>query len=202
MILAGGHAAETSLERFRTEAHAVARLQHPNVVQIHEIGEQHGLPYFSMDFCAGGSLDHKLASTPLPPHEAAGLLETLARAIHAAHQQQIIHRDLKPANVLLTADGIPKITDFGLAKKLDEGGPTVSGAVMGTPSYMAPEQAGGKGKAVGPAADTYALAAILYDCLTGRLPFGAANPLDVILRVAAVDPVAPSYLRRIARPSN
>ena len=152
MILAGGHAGEADLARFQTEAEAIARLQHPNIVQIYEVGEHDGLPFFSLEFCAGGWLDRKLAGTPLPPQEAAGLVETLARAVHAAHQQKVIHRDLKPANVLLTEDGTPKITDFGLAKKLDEAGQTQTGEVMGTPSYMAPEQAGGKAKEVGPAA--------------------------------------------------
>ena len=119
MILAGGHAGEADLARFRTEAEAVARLQHPNIVQIYEVGEHDGLPFFSLEFCAGGSLDKKLAGTPLPPKEAAALVETLARAMQAAHDKGVIHRDLKPANVLLTEDGTPKITDFGLAKKLD-----------------------------------------------------------------------------------
>src|SRR5207247_7083321 len=131
----------------------------------------------------GGSLEKKVAEAPLPPAEAARLVQTLARAMHAAHEQKVLHRDLKPANVLLLEDGTPKITDFGLAKKLDEAGQTASGAVMGTPSYMAPEQAGGKGKEVGPAADTYALGAILYELLTGRPPFVAATALDTVMQV-------------------
>src|SRR5206468_3853590 len=122
---------------FQTEAEAVARLQHPNIVQVYEVGEHDGRPYFSLEFCPGGGLDRKLAGTPLKASEAAALLEKLARAIHTAHEQHIIHRDLKPANVLLAADGTPKITDFGLAKKLDDvQGPSITGAVMGTPSYM------------------------------------------------------------------
>src|SRR5579884_2856709 len=133
MVLAGAHAAEADLARFRTEAEAVARLQHPGIVQIHQVGVHQGLPYFALEFCPGGSLDRKLAGTPLPPKEAAALVEKLAEAIHAAHLKGIIHRDLKPANVLLAQDGTPKITDFGLAKKLDEAGPTHAGAVMGTP---------------------------------------------------------------------
>ena len=171
MMLAGSHADEKDLGRFRTEAEAVARLQHPNIVQIHDIGEHEGKPYFSLEFCAGGSLNKKLDGTPLQPMEAAKLIETLARAIHAAHQQHVIHRDLKPANVLLTEDGTPKITDFGLAKKLDDVGQTQSGAVMGTPSYMAPEQASGKTGEIGATTDVYALGAILYELLTGRTPF-------------------------------
>ena len=130
-------------------------------------------------------LEKKLAGTPLPPKEAAALVETLARAMQAAHEKGVIHRDLKPANVLLAEDGTPKITDFGLAKKLDEAGQTASGAVMGTPSYMAPEQAGGKTQEIGPACDVYALGAILYECLTGRPPFKAATALDTILQVVA-----------------
>jgi formylglycine-generating enzyme required for sulfatase activity len=195
MILAGSHAGESDLARFRTEAEAVARLQHPNIVQIHEIGQHNGLPYFSLEFCSGGSLDKKLAGTPLLPREAAALMETLARAMHAAHQKGIVHRDLKPANVLLAEDGAAKVADFGLVKKLNEAGQTASGAVMGTPSYMAPEQAGGKSQDIGPAADVYALGAVLYECLTGRPPFKAATSLDTILQVIAEDPVPPRQLQ-------
>jgi tRNA A-37 threonylcarbamoyl transferase component Bud32 len=195
MILAGGHASEADLARFATEAEAIARLQHPNIVQVYEVGTHEGQSFFSLEFCAGGSLDRKLGGTPLPPVEAARLVETLARAMHAAHRSNVIHRDLKPANVLLLEDGTPKITDFGLAKKLDEVGQTQSGVIMGTPSYMAPEQAGGKSKQIGPAADVYALGAILYECLTGRPPFKAATPLDTILQVLSDEPVPPSQLQ-------
>src|SRR5262249_14446658 len=148
-----------------------------------------GLPYFSLEFVEGGTLAHKLAGGPLPPGPAAALVEALARAVHFAHQRGIIHRDLKPANVLLTTDGTPKITDLGLSKR-GEGG-----AVLGTPNEMAPEQAGGEGRRVGPAADVYALGAILYECLTGRPPFVAATPLDTILQIISQDPVPPSQLR-------
>jgi hypothetical protein len=189
MILSGAHAGEADLARFRTEAEAIARLQHPNIVQIYEVGERDGRPYFSLEFCAGGSLEKKLGGRPLPPKEAARLVETLARAMQAAHDKGIIHRDLKPANVLLAEDGTPKITDFGLAKKLDEAGQTANGAVMGTPSYMAPEQAGGKSGLIGPACDVYALGAILYECLTGRPPFKAATVMDTLMQVIADDPV-------------
>jgi len=193
MILAGGHAGPDELARFQTEAQAIARLQHPNIVQVFEVGEHGKLPYFSLEFCGGGSLAKKLGGKPLPPAEAAALVETLAKAMQAAHEQHVIHRDLKPANVLLAEDGTPKITDFGLAKQLDVAGQTTSGAGMGTPSYMAPEQAGGKTK-VGPLADVYALGAILYECLTGRPPFLAATPMDIVLQVLTDDPVPPRRL--------
>jgi WD40 repeat protein len=195
MILAGSHAGAADLARFQTEAEAIARLRHPNIVQVYEVGEHEGKPYFSLEFCAGGSLEKKLGGTPLPPKEAASLVEVLARAMQAAHEQHVIHRDLKPANVLLAEDGTPKITDFGLAKKLDEAGQTQSGAVMGTPSYMAPEQAGGKSGEIGPGADVYALGAILYECLTGRPPFKAATALDTIMQVVSDEPAAPSQLQ-------
>jgi WD40 repeat protein len=204
MILAGGHAGTDALRRFRAEAEAVARLQHPNVVQIHDIGEHQGLPFLSLEFCPGGSLAERLDGTPLPPREAAALAETLARAVHTAHQAGIVHRDLKPANVLLAADGTPKITDFGLAKRLDAAGaPTRSGAIVGTPSYMAPEQAGATEasaqavavpKEVGPAADVYALGAILYELLTGRPPFRGASPMNTVLQVLTCEPAPPRLL--------
>jgi len=139
MILPGRHAGDAELTRFRLEAEAIARLQHPNIVQIHEIGEQEGQPYFSLEYVQGGSLDKKLAHLPQPPREAAQLTAIIARAMQAAHQAGVIHRDLKPANILITHDGTPKITDFGLAKKLDDdSGQTHSGAIMGTPAYMSP----------------------------------------------------------------
>src|SRR5947207_428657 len=172
MVLSGGYASQNDLARFERETHAIARLQHPHIVQVYEVGEHEGRPFFSLEFCPGGSLERKLDGTPLPPTEAASLAERLARAMAAAHGKGVIHRDLKPANVLLTEDGSPKITDFGLAKKLDDdSAQTRSGAIMGTPSYMAPEQAGGKVKELTSACDIYALGAVLYECLTGRPPF-------------------------------
>ncbi|HYT94092.1 MAG TPA: serine/threonine-protein kinase, partial [Gemmataceae bacterium] len=172
------------LARFQTEAEAVARLQHPNIVQIFEIGQHNGRPFFSLECCAGGSLANKLKGTPLAAAaEAAALVQQLARAAHAAHLRGIVHRDLKPANVLLTEEGTPKLTDFGLAKKLDEVGQTHSGAVIGTPNYMAPEQAAGKTKEVGPAADVWALGAILYECLTGKPPFQGETLMSTLLEV-------------------
>jgi serine/threonine-protein kinase len=162
MILSGAHAGPDGLARFRAEAEAVARLAHPNIVQIYEIGEHDHLPFFALEFVDGCSLDRRLAERPPSPRQAAGLVETLARAVHAVHQKGVVHRDLKPGNVLLAADGTPKVTDFGLAKQLGDGqGRTASGAVLGTPSYMAPEQAAGNPRAIGPATDVYALGAIL-----------------------------------------
>jgi hypothetical protein len=199
MILAGAHAGPEQLARFRAEAEAVARLQHPNVVQIYEVGELEGQPYFSLEYVDGGSLAQQLKGAALPERRAAELTEHLARAMQAAHEKGIIHRDLKPANVLLTRDGTPKITDFGLAKQLDEAAEqTQSGAIMGTPCYMAPEQAEGKTREVGPAADVYALGAILYELLTGGPPFSGPAPI-VIFSVIHQEPLAPRRLNpRIA----
>jgi serine/threonine protein kinase len=195
MILAGGHAGKQELARFRTEAQAIAGLEHPNIVELYEMGESAGHPFFSLELVDGGSLAGQLDGTPWPARRAARLVRTLARAVHHAHQRGIIHRDLKPANVLLTADGTPKITDFGLARQLDTSGcQTPSDAVLGTPSYMAPEQAGGA-KLVGPAADVYALGAILYELLTGEPPFQGATTVDIIMQVVADEPVAPRVLR-------
>jgi tRNA A-37 threonylcarbamoyl transferase component Bud32 len=196
MILAGGQAAEADRARFLLEAEAVARLQHPHIVGVYEVGEQDGLPFLALEYCAGGSLEKKLAGTPLPPQEAARLIETLARAMHAAHRADVVHRDLKPANVLLTEEGEPKVTDFGLAKCLDVQGRTQTGAILGTPSYMAPEQAEGRARDVGPATDVYALGAILYECLTGRPPFKAATSLDTVRQVIAEEALPPSRLNR------
>jgi serine/threonine-protein kinase len=195
-IKGSGQVSPQELQRFRTEAEAVAQLQHPNIVQIHEVGECAGLPFFTLEYCAGGSLARKLDGKPLPPRDAAVLVETLAQALDAAHRKQIIHRDLKPHNVLLTEDGTPKIGDFGLAKRLDTGSDaTRSGLIVGTPSYMAPEQAKGDRAAIGPRADVYALGAILYETLTGRPPFLAATPLATILLVREEDPVPPRRLQ-------
>jgi hypothetical protein len=193
MIVSGGIAGPAELARFRTEAEAIARLQHPNIVQVYEVGEHEGRPFFSLELCGGGSLERQLDGTPRPAEESARLVQTLAHAMEAAHRARVIHRDLKPANVLLTADGTLKITDFGLAKKLDEADQTATGSVMGTPSYMAPEQAEGR-KDVGPAVDVYALGAILYQCLTGRPPFKAATPMDTLMQVVSGEPAPPRQL--------
>jgi serine/threonine protein kinase/tetratricopeptide (TPR) repeat protein len=232
MIRGGAHANPRDLARFRTEAAAVARLEHPNIVPIYEVGEQDGWAYFALEFVPGGSLARHLAGRPQPAGPSAQLVETLARAMDYAHVQGIVHRDLKPANILLQkseienpkserelapaasdfgfrisdfgfriSDFSPKVTDFGLAKRLDpEPGisnaceRTATGEILGTPSYMAPEQTWGRPGEVGPAADVYALGAILYECLTGRPPFQAATPLDTLLQVRTEEPVPPRRL--------
>ncbi len=198
MIRDGGYARADTLARFRTEAEAIARLQHPNIVQVFEVGEHDGRPFLAMEFCPGGGLDRKLAGTALPPQEAAELLRTLALATEAAHRARVVHRDLKPANILLAADGTPKISDFGLARKLDEAGQTQTGAVMGTPSYMAPEQARAE-ETVGPAADVYALGAILYELLTGQPPFRGSTTHNTIQQVLTQEPAAPRRATRRCR---
>ncbi len=195
MALAGAYAGPHERERFQREAEAVAALRHPNVVQIHDVGESDGRPYFTMELVEGGSLAQKLAGTPQPARQAAALVAKVAEAVHAAHQRGIVHRDLKPGNILLTTDGTPKLTDFGLARRLEgTAGLTFSGDPVGTPSYMAPEQAQGRSRNVGPAADTYALGAILYELLTGRPPFRAETAAETLRQVVSQDPVPPSRL--------
>ncbi len=196
MILAGPHASISDVLRFMGEAEAVAHLHHPNIVQIHEVNQHDGLPYFVLEYIDGGSLQQKMRGAPVAPAEAAQLLETLARATHAAHEAGIVHRDLKPGNVLLTVSGQPKITDFGLAKRLEPGNSlTGSKDVLGTPSYMAPEQADGMGGKVGPRSDVYALGAILYELLTGRPPFRGVTTMDTLRQVVSEEPVPPRRLQ-------
>src|SRR5262245_36411299 len=225
MILAGAHASREDLARFRREAEAIAQLQHPNVVQVYEIGEQQNVPFLVLEFIEGGNLAHRLPVTRPSPREAASLIEVLARTVQVAHDRGIIHRDLKPANILLQGksqipnskleqggcsplpdlgvgswDFVPKVTDFGLAKQVNANNPsapayrTASGAILGTPNYMAPEQASGKNKEIGPPVDIYALGALLYECLTGKPPFHADTPLDTVLRVLSEEPVSPRRL--------
>jgi WD40 repeat protein len=196
MVLAGAYAGPEQLARFSTEAEAVARLHHPNIVQIYDVGEHDGRPYLVLEHVEGGNLQSKLAGTSLGARQAAELIETLARAVHYAHERGVVHRDLTPRNVLLTSTGEPKITDFGLAKLRAGGiGRTFTGEILGTPSYMAPEQAAGNPQDVGPAADVYALGAILYDALTGRPPFKAETPLDTMLQVTTTEPAPPGRLQ-------
>jgi WD40 repeat protein/serine/threonine protein kinase len=211
------------LARFRTEAEAIARLEHPNIVRLYEVGTHDGRPFFSLEYIHGGNLEQSLRGTPQPPRTAAGLLETLARAVHYAHQRGVVHRDLKPANILLLFsrkaessersagshptlhsedsalplnEFVPMIADFGLARLVAGGeGPTLTGDVFGTPSYMAPEQAEGHGKDIGPATDIYALGAILYEILTGQPPFRGESAMDILLKVKLCDPVPPGRVR-------
>jgi eukaryotic-like serine/threonine-protein kinase len=220
MVLAGAHVGQVGLARFRAEAEAVAKLVHPNIVQIFETGEHEGRPFFSLEYVEGGSLDQRIGQSPTSPRGAAQLVETLARTMEVAHQRGIVHRDLKPANILLAnVDGhssmirhrdadrsslpeghwsrttVPKIADFGLAKRTDEeSSQTQSGSILGTPSYMAPEQAEGKTREIGPAVDIYALGAILYELLAGRPPFKAGNPIDTVRQVIEQEPVPPRQL--------
>lgn len=200
MILGGEHAGERQRSRFHAEAEAVARLHHPNIVQIYEIGEERGHPYLALEYVAGRTLSSRLIGTPLPEREAVVLIATLARAIDFAHKAGVVHRDLKPGNVLLGKDGQPKITDFGLAKRIDDTNHSKSGDVIGTPSYMAPEQAWGKNEQVGATTDVYALGAMLYELLTGRPPFRGATPMETIEQIWTQDPVPPRQLQaRLAR---
>ena len=193
MLLAGDFARPDERERFGREAEAAAGLRHPNIVQVYHVGELEGRPYFMMEFVEGGSLGERLAVAPLAAGPAAALIATLAEAVQAAHDRGIVHRDLKPANVLLTADGTPKIADFGLARRLDDGaGLTRSGVPLGTPNYMAPEQALGLTHSIGPAADVYALGAILYEALTGRPPFRADTTAETLRQVVEQEPAPPS----------
>src|SRR3954454_21526365 len=195
MPLAGAFATRSERRRFAREAELVAALRHPNIVQVYDVGEIDGQPYFTMEFVDGGSLAEAIAGTPWPARDAAGLVTHLADAVAAAHRGGIVHRDLKPSNVLLAADGTPKISDFGLARHLGLGSSlTQSGAAVGTPSYMAPEQAQGRTGEVGPASDLYALGAILYELLTGRPPFRAESAAETVYQVITQDPVPPSRL--------
>jgi serine/threonine-protein kinase len=187
MMLAGSLASPTEQARFGIEAVAVARLNHPNIVRIYEVGEYEGKLFFSLEYAEGNNLEARIGETPQPESEAARLVEVLAAAIHYAHQHGVLHRDLKPSNILLMADGTPKVADFGLAKLLDGSGPTPTEAFIGTPNYMAPEQAG-NARESGVPADVYALGAILYKLLTGQPPFQACNLLHTLEQVRNLEP--------------
>src|SRR5262245_36912431 len=183
------------LTRFQTEARAVARLSHPNIVAIYDVGTRQGFPFLALEYQGGGTLRERLGA-PWPAARAAALMQVLAGAVQYAHEHGVVHRDLKPGNILFTADGTPKIADFGLAHLLDESlGQTVTGQLLGTPGYMSPEQASGNSRAVGPAVDVWALGVILYELLTGRTPFRAGVVLDTLQKVRSQPPVPPHRLQ-------
>lgn len=200
MIRFGLHHDETLRERFGKEARLLAQLKHRNIVPMYDVGEHDDLPFFVMEFVDGNNLSRKLSGKPADPKYAAQTVEQLALAMQTAHDSGILHRDLKPSNVLLASDGTPKISDFGLAKHLDQSSAqTVSGAVLGTPSYMAPEQAAGRTRDIGPATDIYALGAILYEMLTGNAPFQAATPAETMQRVIRDEPSRPGAVANVPR---
>jgi serine/threonine-protein kinase len=197
LMLSGPLASAAEVKRFRAEATAAATLQHPNVVAIHEVGELEGRHFFSMDYVDGKSLSDVVRRTPLPAVRAARYVKSIAVAVQYAHERGILHRDLKPHNVLIDLNDQPRITDFGLAKQIEvDSDLTVSGAVLGTPSYMPPEQAAGRRREIGPASDVYSLGAILYDAITGRPPFRAETPIDTLRQVLDAEPAAPRLLNR------
>jgi len=202
MILAGKLAGEKEVQRFRREAEAAANLQHPNIVAIHEVGQHDGQHYYSMDYVQGRDLGAMVREGgPFPPARAAECLRTIAEAVHFAHQRGTLHRDLKPQNVLMDAAGVPRITDFGLAKLVEgDDNLTQTGASMGSPSYMPPEQAAGRFDQVGPHSDVYALGTILYELLTGRPPFRGENPVATIRLVMESDPAAPRKVNAAVPP--
>ena len=211
MILRGEMASASDVARFRAEAESAARLNHPHIVPVYEVGEVDGQSYFTMKLIDGMTLARKLADGPLPPREAAELLVPVCRAIAEAHLRGLLHRDLKPSNILIDTSGRPYVSDFGLAKRLrPEAGdaegrdaghpPTLTGTILGTPGYMAPEQAAGQRGEITTATDVYSLGALLYAMLTGRAPFQAASPVDTVLMVLEQDPLPPRFLNQRADP--
>lgn len=199
MIRRGSSAASAELVRFRQEAQSAARLNHPHVVPVYEVGEHEGQPYFTMQYVSGTTLAERLADGPLAPREAARLLLPVCEAIQAAHRQGVLHRDLKPSNILIDSVGRPLVTDFGLAKRVEaDSSLTQTGAILGTPTHMAPEQAAGSRGHVGPATDVYSLGTILYQMLTGRPPFQGASPMETVLMVLEQEPLPPRLLNPLA----
>ena len=196
MILRGRLASHVDMQRFLAEAAATARLEHPNIVPVYEVGDIDGRPFFSMQYVDGETLAERVADGPLPQREAARIVADVARAVAFAHRQGVLHRDLKPGNIMLTEEGKPLVTDFGLAKQLgSEIDLTRTGVLIGTPAYMSPEQAGGNNDAVGPASDIYSLGCVLYFALTGRSPLVADTPMELVMLVIEQDPSPPRALR-------
>jgi serine/threonine-protein kinase len=192
MIRMGDDATPEAVARFKGEAEKLASLHHPNIVQIYAVGEWEGLPCFSMEYIDGGNLSQKIGGRPQPARQSAQWMEAVARAVHYSHEQGLVHRDLKPGNIVLTVDGVPKITDFGLAKRVDgDTNLTLSGVVVGTVRYCAPESAAGRVKDIGPLSDVYSLGAILYELLTGQAPFKAETHHETLQLVQTHDPVRP-----------
>ncbi len=195
VLLRGQSPSSADLARFRTEAESAAKLDHPAIVPIYEVGEQYGQPYFTMKYVPGTTLTRQLAEGPITARQAASILAPICRAVHYAHQRGVLHRDLKPSNILIDEEGRPHVSDFGLAKRVEaEEHLTLSGAVLGTPSYMSPEQAAGKRGNLGPGSDVYSLGTILYQMLTGHPPFQAATPVETVLLVLEQEPLPPRLL--------
>ncbi|GEM_PF-2683341 len=194
MMLGGAMASPEFIKRFHREAKAAARLQHPNIVAVYETGEYQGQPFIAMEYVDGNSLERETESGPMEPRRAAQMMRDIAEAMHLAHREGIIHRDLKPANILLTKEGLPKITDFGLAKEMGQSILSVTGEIVGTPAFMSPEQARGEVHQVDVRSDVYALGGILYACLTGKPPFGGNSVVDMLAKVACEDPTPPEKL--------
>ena len=197
MILRGRLASDADLQRFLAEASATAKLEHPNIVPVYEVGNVEGRPFFSMKFIQGETLAQRLSRGPMPQRQAAEIVATTARAVHFAHERSVLHRDLKPSNILLTEDDQPLIMDFGLAKQVDndEDSLTRSGMLVGTPAYMSPEQASGRRGMIGPASDVYGLGCVLYFALTGRAPFVGESSMELVMLVIEQDPSPPRALR-------
>ncbi len=201
MVLQGELASEITVKRFRAEAQAARNLNHPNIINIVEVGRHEGREYFCMELIEGETLGERLARGPMPPQQTARILMQVARAIDFAHQKGVLHRDLKPSNILIAdTDNRPYVVDFGLARDTGQAGETLTrtGSVIGTPAYMAPEQAAGQRGQVGPTSDVYSLGAILYHMMTGRPPFQAASPVDTVLMLLEQDPITPRVINRQA----
>lgn len=201
MIRTGEAAGAAETERFQREAEAVARLNHPNVIQVFDVGEHDGLPYLSLEYVDGGTLRDHCAGKPLASDDASRVAMVIADAMSTAHANGIVHRDLKPSNILMARDGTVKVSDFGLVKDLQQGNSlTHSGEALGTPSYMAPEQTGGSKQEIGSATDVYAIGAVLYELLSGRPPFQEATPLETMHQIRITDPIPPSrFVHKIPR---